>query len=518
VADKAEPLLRVSGISKTFAGTRALDDASLTVNRGEIVALLGENGAGKSTLIKILAGVYVPDAGTMTLAGTPLSGDSRQRPISFIHQDLGLVEEMTVAENIALVNGFPSRNGMISWEDAREQARQALTVLDAPIEVDRPIRSLSATERSIVGLARAVSLHSELLVLDEPTAALPAGEVEKLFRVLRRLRDSGVGLIYVTHRIDEVFALADRVCVLRNGRVAATAPVADVTSASLVTHILGRPLTELFVEPPTPRRDVVLEVRGLVSGFVGPVSFSVHAGEVVGLVGRVGAGHTIVGRAVYGALDVESGDVLVNGKPVGQSIAQSRASGVEFTSGKRAEEGLAAQLTVRENLWMNLASYGRGLFSIEGRARERQRADEVLHRYDVRFHDAEQAMGTLSGGNQQKVVLARSMETGPRLFIVEEPTAGVDVGAKAQIYRIIEEALAKGLAVLMISSDFEEVAATCFRALVFERGQLVAELRKPNVSEEQLTRIASGESRDDWLHAPHHLGGSTESQEAVRPT
>ena len=516
MADEAEPLLRVSGISKTFAGTRALEDASLTVNRGEIVALLGENGAGKSTLIKILAGVHLPDAGTMTLAGMPLSGDARQRPISFIHQDLGLVDEMTVAENIALVNGFPRRNGVISWDDAREQAQRTLQVLDAPIDVDRPIRSLSATERSIVGLARAVSVRSELLVLDEPTAALPAADVEKLFRVLRRLRASGVGLIYVTHRIDEVFALADRVCVLRNGRVVATAPISDVTPASLVAHILGRPLTELFVEPPTPRRDVVLDVRGLVSGFVGPVSFSVYAGEVVGLVGRVGAGHNIVGRAIYGALDVDGGEVLVNGKPVGQSIAQSRANGVEFTSGKRAEEGLAAQLTVRENLWMNLASYGRGLFSPEGRSRERQRAEQVLRRYDVRFHDAEQAMGTLSGGNQQKVVLARSMETEPRLFIVEEPTAGVDVGAKAQIYRIIEEALAKGLAVLMISSDFEEVAATCFRALVFERGQLVAELRKPNVSEEQLTRIASGESRDDRLHATHHPGEAA-GQEAIRP-
>jgi ribose transport system ATP-binding protein len=518
VADQIDPILTVSGVSKTFAGTRALEDASLTVHRGEIVALLGENGAGKSTLIKILAGVYVPDAGTMTLAGSPLTGDPRQRPISFIHQDLGLVEEMTVAENIALVNGFPRRNGMISWEDARAQAMRALEVLDAPIDVDLPVRSLSATERSIVGLARAVSVHAELLVLDEPTAALPAADVEKLFRVLRRLRANGVGLIYVTHRIDEVFALADRVCVLRNGRVVAAAPIAEVTPASLVAHILGRPLTELFVEPPTPRRDVVLEVRGLVSGFVGPVSFSVHAGEVVGLVGRVGAGHTIVGRAIYGAVGIERGEALLNGKTVGRSIAQSRASGVEFTSGKRTEEGLAAQLTVRENLWMNLASYGRGLFSVESRTRERQRAAEVLSRYDVRFHDAEQAMGTLSGGNQQKVILARSMETEPRLFIVEEPTAGVDVGAKAQIYRIIEEALGKGLAVLMISSDFEEVAATCFRALVFERGQLVAELRKPNVSEEQLTRIASGEIREDSPHVPHSGRAAGSGHEAARPS
>ena len=363
------------------------------------------------------------------------------------------------------------------------------------------MRSLSATERAIVGLARAVSVKAELLVLDEPTAALSVSDVERLFTVLRRLRNSGVGLIYVTHRIDEVFELADRVSVLRNGRMVATEKIAEVTPASLVAHILGRPLTELFVEPPTPSREVVLEVRGLVSGSVGPVSFKVHAGEVVGLVGRIGAGHDIVGRAIYGARKLAEGDVFVAGESAAGTIARSRRHGVEFATGNRAEEGMAGQLTVRENLWMNLASYGRSGLSLAGRNAERRRTDEVLRRYDVRFHHTEQAINTLSGGNQQKVILARSMESSPRLFIVEEPTAGVDVGAKAQIYRIMEQALEKGLAVLMISSDFEEVAATCFRALVFERGRIVAELRKPNVSQEQLTRFASGEHRDEPANA-----------------
>jgi len=497
----AVPALEVAGLTKTFAGTRALQGASLRMNRGEILALLGENGAGKSTLIKILAGVYQADAGTITLGGAPLGGDPRKRPISFIHQDLGLVDDMSVAENIALVNGFPRERMLISWRRARQLAKQVLAVLDAPIDVDLPVRSLTATERSIVGIARAVSVRSEVLVLDEPTAALPASDVEKLFGVLRRLRDSGVALIYVTHRIDEVFRLADRVTVLRNGRVVASESIANVTPALLVAHILGRPLTELFVEPPEPGREVVLEVDGLVSGTVGPVSFKVHAGEVMGLVGRIGAGHDVVGRAIYGALPTGGGSVRVAGQPGGSSIARARRSGIEFSTGRRVEEGMATQLSVRENLWMNPGSYGRRLFSFESRANERQRAAQVLRRYDVRLHDTEQAINTLSGGNQQKVVLARSMETMPRLLIVEEPTAGVDVGAKAQIYRIIEEALGRGLAVLMISSDFEEIAATCFRALVFERGRIVAELRKPNVSQEQLTRIASGEHREDHANA-----------------
>lgn len=497
---KAVPVLEITGLTKTFAGTRALQGASLTVDRGEILALLGENGAGKSTLIKILAGVYQADAGTITLAGTPLIGDPRTRPIRFIHQDLGLVDDMTVSENIALVRGFPRTGPLISWGEARHLAREALEVLDAPIDVDRALRSLTATERSIVAIARAVSMRAEVLVLDEPTAALPAGDVDNLFTVLRRLRDAGTALIYVTHRIDEVFRLADRVSVLRNGRVVANAKVSEITPSSLVAHILGRPLTELFVEPPTPGREVVLKVENLCSGTIGPVSFEVHAGEVVGLVGRIGAGHDVVGRAIYGALPTDAGSVLVDGNVAGGSVRNSRRRGIEFATGRRVEEGMASQLSVRENLWFNPSSYGRGLFALESRAVERRHASEVLRRYDVRLHDAEQAMNTLSGGNQQKVVLARSMETSPRLLVVEEPTAGVDVGAKAQIYRIIEEALGRGLAVLMISSDFEEIAATCFRALVFERGRIAAELRKPNVSQEQLTRIASGEHKQDRAH------------------
>ncbi|MCB9993496.1 MAG: sugar ABC transporter ATP-binding protein [Hyphomicrobiaceae bacterium] len=492
----SEPVLEITGLTKTFAGTRALQGASFSLHRGEILALLGENGAGKSTLIKILAGVYQADSGAVLLGGDHLTGDPRSRPISFIHQDLGLVDDMTVAENIALVNGFPRQGALISWKQVRDAAVEALKVLDAPIDVERPVRSLTATERSVVGIARAVSAKSDVLVLDEPTAALPAGDVEKLFTILRRLRDSGVGLIYVSHRIDEVFRLADRVCVLRNGQVVADAAVSEVTHDSLVEKILGRPLTELFVEPPAPSTEIALDVSDLVSGIAGPVSFKVNVGEVVGLVGRIGAGHDVVGRAIYGAEPLESGSIRVDGKLAGGTIENSRRCGIEFATGRRNEEGLATQLSVKENLWLNPASYGRNLFDFETRASERDRSLAVLSRYDVRFQDTEQPINTLSGGNQQKVVLARSLETKPRLFIVEEPTAGVDVGAKAQIYRIIDEALAEGMGVLMISSDFEEIAATCYRALVFDRGRIVAELRKPNVSEEQLTRIASGDHKE----------------------
>jgi ribose transport system ATP-binding protein len=494
------PLLKISGLTKSFEGNLALENASLELNRGEILALLGENGAGKSTLIKILASVYQADEGEIALDGEPLSA-AVKGSISFIHQDLGLIEDMTVAENVALTNGYPRNGRFISWNMARRQAEAALEVLDAPIDVDRAVRSLSATERAIVGIARAVSARCQVLVLDEPTAALPASDVERLFVVLRRLRDSGVGLIYVSHRIDEVFALADRVSVLRNGRVVISAGIKEMTPQKLIANILGRPLTELFIEPPAPSRDVVLTVRNMVSSFVGPVSFDVHAGEIVGLVGRIGAGHEIVGRAIYGALPIEAGELLVAGREIGGAIARSRRQNVEFATGRRAEEGMAGMLTIRENLWTNAASLGRGLFEIEGRAAERSRTVDMLERYDVRYGDTEQPIVTLSGGNQQKVILARSLATAPRLLIVEEPTAGVDVGAKAQIYRIIEEALAKGLAALMISSDFEEVAATCFRALVFERGRIVAELRQPNVSQEQLTRIASGEHQEEHADA-----------------
>ncbi|MGH7118838.1 MAG: sugar ABC transporter ATP-binding protein [Acetobacteraceae bacterium] len=481
------------GLTKVFGATRALHGVDFVVARGEIHALLGENGAGKSTLIKILAGVHVPDEGMIWLDGVPVEPWLRRGrlPVSFIHQDLGLIEPMTVAENIALTTGFPLHRQLISWSGVRTRARAILAELGTPIAAERRVSSLSAAERSIVAIARALAEDCSVLVLDEPTATLPQADVERLFRVLRRLRSQRVGIVYVTHRLDEVFRLADRVSVLRNGECVASVPIDAATPDTLVVQIIGKPPAEVFIQPAPARPESVLEVVGLRGAGAGPVTFRLSRGETLGLVGRRGAGHDTVGRLLFGALSRTGGTVRRAGANLHlASIDAAMAAGIGFISSKRNEESLAGALTVRENLFLNPRSDGGRRFSPRN---ERRRAGEVMQRFAVRPADAaERAVATLSGGNAQKVVLARWFERGSRILILEEPTMGVDVGAKAEIYRMIQEGLSRGHSVLLVSSDFEEVARIAHRALVFVDGRISAELAGENMSIETLTRLASG--------------------------
>lgn len=481
------------GLTKLFGATRALHRVDFVVARGEIHALLGENGAGKSTLIKILAGVHVPDEGVIRLDGMPVQPWLRhgRLPVSFIHQDLGLIESMTVAENIALTTGFPLRRQLISWPAVSAQARVVLEELGAPIAAERRVSSLSAAERSIVAIARAIVQDCGVLVLDEPTATLPEADVERLFSVLRRLRAERVGIVYVTHRLDEVFRLADRVSVLRNGECVANGPVAATTPDALVVKIIGKPPAEVFIQPAPARPESVLEVAGLCGAGVGPVTFHLARGETLGLVGRRGAGHDTVGRLLFGALPRTGGTVRREGVDLALgSIDAAMACGIGFVSSKRNEESLAGALTVRENLFLNPRAGKGSRFSPRS---ERRRATEVMARFAVRPPDAaERAVATLSGGNAQKVVLARWFERGSAILILEEPTMGVDVGAKAEIYGMIQEGLRRGHSVLLVSSDFEEVARIAHRALVFIDGRISAEVPAASMSIERLTRLASG--------------------------
>jgi ribose transport system ATP-binding protein len=312
----ATPLLEVAHVSKQFGGTRALDDVSLTVRRGEIVALLGENGAGKSTLIKILAGVHEMDAGQVRYAGQDATAALRRLPIAFIHQDLGLIEWMTVAENICLALGYPRRLGLVNWTEARARAARALERLGADIDPDTRVQSLSRTEKSLVAISRALAAEAELLVLDEPTASLPADEVARLFLALRRLRDRGVAMIYVSHRLDEVFELADRMVVLRDGRMVGDRPVAETTPEEAILLIVGREPSQVFRRAVESHGKPRLVLEELHIDWVGPLSAEIHAGEVVGLVGLRGAGQELVGRALFGLEPPTGGRVLLDGVPV----------------------------------------------------------------------------------------------------------------------------------------------------------------------------------------------------------
>jgi ribose transport system ATP-binding protein len=487
------PLLAIRRLSKRFAGTLALDAVDFDVKAGEVHALLGENGAGKSTLIKVLAGVHAADSGEIRWQGRLIDPATDKLPITFIHQDLGLVDAMTVAENVAVLAGYPRRNGLISWRRAREAAATALELMGGGVDPDARVRDLPAAEKSIVAIARAMAVNCALLVLDEPTAALPEADVARLLAVLRRLRARGIGIVYVTHRLDEVFRFADRVTVLRDGRRVTTEAVADTNPAGLIHHIVGRSLADLFVKPPPTAAGTLLAVDRLVAGDVGPVSFTVAAGEILGLVGLRGAGHDVVGRAIFGDMAIASGTVSLTGKPLAvQNPGDAIGHGIGFVSSKRGEESLAPNLTVRENLFINPVMSGGGVLSAIRPSAEQARCLRILYRFSVRPPAPERVIATLSGGNQQKVIVARWMEAGTRLLVLEEPTFGVDVGSKAEIYQLLQQALDGGLAVLLISSDFEEVAGICHRALIFDRGRVAAELQRAELSLAHLTALASG--------------------------
>lgn len=488
------PVLQVRGLSKRFLGTVALADVDLDVRGGEVHALLGQNGAGKSTLIKILAGVYEPDAGSIVVGGRTMRPPHGSSQIAFIHQDLGLVADMTVAENVALVAGYPRVRGLVSWGAVRRRAIEALALLGLDVDPDANIATMTAAQRSLVAIARALTADVGLVVLDEPTAALPASDVERLFAALTRLRDRGVGLIYVTHRLDEVFRIADRVTVLRDGRNIATSDVSGTSQAELVRWIVGRELDAPLARARADSAREVLKLTGVTVGRgVGPVSFSVQAGEVVGLVGLTAAGQNEVGRAIFGSERLTDGEIVLNGQAfVPRNPALAIARGVGFVSGSRVEESTAANLTVQENLFINPVALGQSVLRPRRRSAEAARALRVLDRFDVRPRDPDRAIESLSGGNQQKVIVARWLEVGSRLLILEEPTAGVDVGSKADIYRLLAKIPEGGGGVLIISSDFEEVVSICDRALVFNRGLVIAEVPRAELSVAKLTGLSAG--------------------------
>jgi ribose transport system ATP-binding protein len=490
------PLLEVRGITKSFPGTLALDDFDLEVRAGEVHALLGENGAGKSTFIKILAGIHAADGGEIRLAGAPLRhGAGAPAGVAFIHQDLALVDSMSVMENIGHVAGFPRRAGLISWRALHRKAAATLAILGADIDPPMLVSRLSQAQKSIVAIARAFATpHVRLLVLDEPTASLPEEDVARVFRTLERLKQQAVGMIFVTHRLDEVFRIADRVTVMRDGRRVLTAMTRDADRDGLVEAIVGRAPDEVFVRDTTHRAGaMVAEFDAVIAGTTGPCSFGVGAGEVVALVGLEGAGQSDISRLLVGDVQLASGTVRILAKVYERpSARQSVDLGIGFVSAKRTAESLAVDRTIRENLFANPTIPNREAGYWIRPADERRDARGLMARFGVRAQTPELLVAALSGGNQQKVVLARWLSANRRLLVLEEPTAGVDVGAKAEIYRLLLGSLQHGCAVLLVSSDFEEVCGIANRALVFYRGRIVAELGASELSMARLVRAATG--------------------------
>ncbi len=479
-------------ISKRFGGTEALSNVSLDLRRGEVLALLGENGAGKSTLIKILAGVHTPDEGEIRFPDNAGLQPKQRSPIAFIHQDLGLIEWMTVAENICLSLGYPRRFGLIDREAMHLRAIRALTELDVAIDPDERVESLSRTEKSLVAISRALASNVKIVVLDEPTASLPANEVAHLFSAIKRLQASGVAMIYVSHRLDEVFEIADRVVVLRDGKVAGERVVAATNSQEIIRLIVGREHSQIFPRAKSAAGAARLRLAELRTEEAGPVSATFHRGEVVGLVGLRGAGQESVGAALFGLIPLLSGSIELDGALVAPaSPRQAMNLGISLVWGDRNSGSIVPVLSVKENMFLNPICGGLKPWSYMSPRHESANAYELGNKVGLRPNRPDLPIEALSGGNQQKVVIGRWLHLKGKVLVFEDPTAGVDVGAKSDIYRLFNLTLAAGSAIILISTDFEEVASICHRALVFDRGKVVAEISSEDLTVEALLSAAS---------------------------
>jgi ABC-type sugar transport system ATPase subunit len=477
-----ERLLAVDSLSKTFPGLRALDDVDFNVDSGEIVALVGQNGSGKSTLVKVLTGIYEPDPGAEV---------SHSGSVHVIHQDLGLIPQLNTVENLDLVRHHGVRTlAPVARRDEADHARRLLEQFDASFDVTVPIAALTPAERTIVAIARAFDGWDSprgLLILDEPTAALHSDEVGRLFTAVRRAAAQGAGVIFVSHRLDEVMDLADRVVVLRDGRVVANAPVAELDHGRLVSLIVGSALAEGASRATTAVGDFALSVKGLAGGMVRELDLDVRAGEVVGVAGILGSGREHVASLVFGAQVRTTGDVEVRGVPL--PAADPRAAinaGVAYVPGDRHADGAVMPMRVRENLTLPDLVPLRRRFGRLDRAAERREAADWVERVSLRPAEPERPLELFSGGNQQKVVLAKWLRNEPGVLLLDEPTQGVDVGAKAAIYNLVHDAAARGAAVLMASSDTAELASVCDRVVVMRDGRPAADVRGGDLTEQRL--------------------------------
>jgi galactofuranose transport system ATP-binding protein len=502
------PIVRMTGITKRFPGVRALSDVDFQLYPGEVHALMGENGAGKSTLIKVLTGVHGHDAGTIELAGAPVAfdgpGAARAAGISTVYQEVNLCPNLSVAENVTL-GSEPRRFGRIRWGAVRQRARDLLDRLELDTDVTATLSSCSLAVQQMVAIARALDVESRVLVLDEPTSSLDAGEVEQLFRVIRRLRAEGIAILFVSHFLDQVYAVADRITVLRNGTLVGEYPAAELPQVELVQKMLGaeagalerlehqgRPAAAVAETP------VVAAAEGLGrKGDIEPFTLTIHEGEVLGLAGLLGSGRTELVRLLAGADRATAGRLELAGRPV--TLRSPRAAidlGVAYSSEDRKAEGLVPDLTVRENIVLALQA-ARGW----SRPLPRRRQNELVEKYVTALRitppDPEMRAGNLSGGNQQKLLLARWLITEPKLLVLDEPTRGIDVGAKAEIQRLVVELADGGMAVLFVSAELEEVLRLSHRIAVLRDRRLVEELvNGPDVdSDRVMAAIAAGGAR-----------------------
>lgn len=497
----APPRAELRGISKRFAATQALDNVSLELVPGEVHGLVGENGAGKSTLVKILAGVHQPDSGTIWLDGEPtqIQGPAHARSlgIAVVHQEPRLFPDLTVAENVYIGHARSGRLGTIDWGATRRAARALFDELGVHFDVGAPVRGLSMADQQLIEIAKSLSVDARVLILDEPTASLSAHEVERLFAIVRRLRDRGVSVLFVSHRLDEVFDLCDRATVFRDGRHVITTATSALTTADLVRHMVGRAVS-LFPKVEAPVGDVLLEVKGLTRvGVFRDVGFSVRAGEIVGFAGLVGAGRTEVARVLFGIDQRDAGEIRLGGRPISfASPSAAMDAGIAYLPEDRHQEGLVLDFSIAQNVTLPILPRLFPRFLVRSSA-ERKVAHDYTEQFNVRMVGVDQLAGALSGGNQQKVVLAKWLASEPRILILDEPTRGIDIGAKVEVHRIISDLASSGLGIILISSDLPEVLAMSDRIIVLHEGRITAEIPHDRATEERVMFAATGSEDHD---------------------
>lgn len=495
MANEGTPFLRMEGICKSFGGVQALKSVDFEARSGEVHALMGENGAGKSTLIKILAGAYSKDEGRIFLDGQEVDiknpKDALLHGVSVIYQEMALIGHLTVAENIMIDE--ISASARVDWGHIQRRSAEILEQLGfSEIDVRKPANSLPVAYQQVVEIAKALSRNAKILVFDEPTAVLTNKEVDKLFEIIARLREAGTCILYVSHRLEEIFRICDRISILKDGAYVGTVEVSSITKDELVTMMVGRELTDMYPERNAQIGDVMLEVKNLSSGdMVRDVSFSVRAGEVLGFSGLVGAGRTETMQAIFGARRVDSGEVFVDGQKVVNKLPQDGIKhGIGMVPEDRKQDGVILSLPIYYNGTISILDRLSDKLGRVDTKREQEIVGGLINDLALKCASMFHPVSSLSGGNQQKVSLMKWLAAGGRVLILDEPTRGVDVGAKTEIYRIINKLAEQGLAIVMVSSEMPELIGECDRVLVMRQGKVTGELVGDQITEQNMIRLA----------------------------
>ncbi|UZD46280.1 sugar ABC transporter ATP-binding protein [Peribacillus frigoritolerans] len=505
-----KPVLNMEGISKTFSSVTVLNNVRIELYPGEVHALMGENGAGKSTFMKILAGIHTPDdnGGKIYLKGQPIlwkdPTDARNKGISVIHQELNLSPNLTISENILMGSTFPRNGlGMVKWDKVHERAQDVLDSMGSNLNPRQLVSTLSVAQQQMVEIARALSFNAEVLIMDEPTASLTDKEIKKLFEIIDDLKKQGVAIVYISHRMEEIFKISNRFTVLRDGEWIASGPIEETNPDHLVKLMVGRDLKDLFNRSKAfgtknPKEvSPVLELKNVSDNtIVKNVSLKIHPGEIVGLAGLVGAGRTELVRAIFGLSELKSGEILVDGQSVRiKSSIDAIANRIAHVPESRKEQGLFLSMSVKENIIMaELKKHAKA--GIVSWKQANESANRYIEDLNIKIASPEQQVSNLSGGNQQKVVIARWLSIAPKVLLLDEPTRGVDIGAKTEIHKIVSKLADEGLAVLMISSELPEVLGVSDRILVMSEGRLTGELSKEEATQETIMRLATKGGRE----------------------